>query len=332
VTHPSAPKAQKAPTSASKKSATASPGAPATASTLPHILRLWLSLEPAWRYTSLTATILAILYTVGTAGHLYRPTLPLLLAMTPGFLALCGAAVIAPAILRGGRRAAITAAALYLVTFGLEALGVATGLVFGPYHYGPTLGPGALGVPFVIAFNWVIVVYGATVLASWAVGALRQRGGQGSLHQAERRAKRGTRGSQNAVLPRKDPRTFIGNLIVSILAGILATVFDWIMEPVAIHLDYWQWTGGDIPFQNYAAWFLIATMAAFLLIQTGQVGMRTGPFHSGSGATKAQRRHHETPSALHPGRLQSQDSLVAFYVIAQALYFIILRAGWVLGV
>jgi putative membrane protein len=47
-----------------------------------------------------------------------------------------------------------------------------------------------------------------------------------------------------------------------VLAGLLTVAFDWIMEPVAIRLDYWTWAGGDIPLQNYLAWFLIAAAAA----------------------------------------------------------------------
>jgi putative membrane protein len=49
----------------------------------------------------------------------------------------------------------------YAVTFALEAIGTATGLVFGPYDYGNVLGVMVLAVPVVIGFNWVLVVLGA---------------------------------------------------------------------------------------------------------------------------------------------------------------------------
>ena len=50
-----------------------------------------------------------------------------------------------------------------------------------------------------------------------------------------------------------------------VLDGALLTVFfDWVMEPVAVKLGFWQWEGGVIPFFNYLCWFLIS--AALLLL------------------------------------------------------------------
>ena len=34
--------------------------------------------------------------------------------------------------------------------------------------------------------------------------------------------------------------------------------FDWLMEPVAVKLGYWQWINGEIPFFNYVSWFIIS--------------------------------------------------------------------------
>ena len=53
------------------------------------------------------------------------------------------------------------------------------------------------------------------------------------------------------------------------MAAFLATGFDWIMEPVAMKLDYWQWVGQIIPFQNYRAWFLIGLAVGGSFIVTG---------------------------------------------------------------
>jgi putative membrane protein len=44
--------------------------------------------------------------------------------------------------------------------------------------------------------------------------------------------------------------------------ALLATFFDWIMEPVAMKLGFWQWTNDEIPFFNYTSWFVIS----FLLL------------------------------------------------------------------
>jgi bisanhydrobacterioruberin hydratase len=44
------------------------------------------------------------------------------------------------------------------------------------------------------------------------------------------------------------------------VAAGLTVAFDAVMEPVAIALGYWTWTGGAIPLRNYAAWFLISAV------------------------------------------------------------------------
>jgi putative membrane protein len=111
-----------------------------------------------------------------------------------------------------------------LVTFALEAIGVKTGMVFGAYNYGATLGIKLFDVPLIIALNWVCVVFGAVAISDH----------------------------------------FIKNrLLAAIASAILCTVFDYVMEPSAIHLDYWNWHSVDIPLLNYAAWFLISLVASF---------------------------------------------------------------------
>jgi putative membrane protein len=166
------------------------------------------------------AFLLACLYLVGTLGHLWPQTRAPMAAMTPWFLLATGGAALLLALPERGRPAFLAwVAVCYLITFGLEVLGVATGKVFGAYRYGPVLGFHILDVPPVIGFNWVMLILAFSDLAS--------------------------------LLPR-------GRLYGPLLAAAAATGFDWVMEPAAIGLGYWTWAGGDIPLRNYAAWFLIA--------------------------------------------------------------------------
>ena len=240
-------------------------------------------------YIKTTAAIVVILYVVGTAAHLYRPTLGLMTAMTPWFLLACGLAVIWPSIRTGGKRFLIWGAVVYVVTFFLEALGIATGLVFGEYIYGPTLGVAAFGVPLVIAFNWAVVVYGAVRMAG--------------------RRKR-------------------SDIMTAVMTGAVATMFDWIMEPVAIRLDYWTWAGGDIPLQNYFAWFVIATVSAFAYRKLVSTARLAGSAVSSTGQTDSAG----TDGDLADGDLaDGAGSLVGFYVLVQACFFAALRTGWALG-
>ena len=39
---------------------------------------------------------------------------------------------------------------------------------------------------------------------------------------------------------------------------------DYLIEPVAIKLDFWFWKEGLIPAQNYVAWFIVAFILLLL--------------------------------------------------------------------
>jgi putative membrane protein len=125
------------------------------------------------------AGFIAIFFTVGILGHVFLPdwmvilTPPVLWAY--GLLVAAFAAAGVPmdglrsredAALRASQKRArlrliVWIVLTYAVTFALEAIGTATGLVFGPYDYGNVLGVMVLAVPVVIGFNWVLVVLGA---------------------------------------------------------------------------------------------------------------------------------------------------------------------------
>jgi len=169
--------------------------------------------------------LIADIYLVGMVLHAFSVTLPYMLLFTPVILLLFGLLALYPAWLEGNRRLLIWILVTYAITLFLEIVGVKTGIVFGSYHYGPVLGLKVGEVPLVIGFNWVIVVLGFVRLSE--------------------------RITDSAV---------IGGL----LTGALCVAYDYVLEPVAIGLDYWQWHGPVIPLQNYIAWFLIATAAAWV--------------------------------------------------------------------
>ncbi len=221
-------------------------------------------------YGKAAAAVLTILMAVGAVGHLQPSTLPWMLKLTPGFGMLTGLVVLAPALAQSGRKFAAWVAGTYGFTFAAEAAGVATGAVFGAYAYGPTLGPAWRGVPLLIAFNWVVVVHGACCVAGRALPP-----GLGKLRRPA----------------------------LALLAGLACAAFDYLMEPVAVRLDYWQWAGGAIPLQNYAAWFAIAALA--------------GLFH---------------PAAAGPDRAAAPGGrLAGFYLGLQAVFFVVLQWGWKFG-
>ncbi len=173
----------------------------------------------------ITASALGLVFIIGFTGHLQAATLPLMLQLTPYILCAASILVLLRTLRDDPRHLLLWTAGTYLFTFAAETAGVATGAVFGPYHYGSTLGIKFLEVPLIIGFNWTIIVF---ALSSFVF-------------------------------------RYINNpLRGAVLTGLLAALFDWMMEPAAVALHYWTWdTTAGIPLQNYLAWFLIAAVCAF---------------------------------------------------------------------
>jgi putative membrane protein len=48
--------------------------------------------------------------------------------------------------------------------------------------------------------------------------------------------------------------------IVSVLldGALLAVLFDWVIEPAAIKMGYWQWKDGEVPVFNYYCWGFVS--------------------------------------------------------------------------
>lgn len=172
--------------------------------------------------------IIYIMFGVGIVGHIVPATHDLMIFLTPFFLFGMGLFVIHPAFINKDLKALSWIFITYLVTFTTEVVGVKTGLVFGEYTYGATLGLHLLEVPVVIGFNWVLVVVGSVLVA----------------------------------------KKLTKNIYVaSLIGGLISMVFDIFLEPVAIEYDYWTWAGSSIPIQNYIAWFVIAAIFSFAFLK-----------------------------------------------------------------
>jgi uncharacterized membrane protein len=66
------------------------------------------------------------------------------------------------------------------ISFASEVIGVATGLIFGAYHYTDLLGPKLLGVPPMIQVGYLATGYASVIMArlwrvhsSWSAGTSR---------------------------------------------------------------------------------------------------------------------------------------------------------------
>jgi putative membrane protein len=116
-----------------------------------------------------------------------------------------------------------------MLGFSAEWLGVHKGWVFGNYAYSRVLGFSLLEVPLIIGVNWALVVSGCYVISQYLIKHLLK----------------------------KDSA-----IVLVVLTGVLATLFDFVMEPVAIHFNFWQWDGGSIPVYNYISWCAVSALAA----------------------------------------------------------------------
>ncbi len=107
-----------------------------------------------------------------------------------------------------------------LIGFFIEVYGVSTGLIFGNYKYGETLGFKFLDTPLSMGVNWILTAYSSAALVSLAT---------------------------------KDTLNWF---LKSILAAALMVSLDSFIEPVAPQIDMWSWENGVVPFKNYVGWLL----------------------------------------------------------------------------
>jgi len=101
-----------------------------------------------------------------------------------------------------------------------EIIGVNTGLIYGSYSYGSTLGIKLLNVPLIIGVNWITT----TAICGTIASKLRVRS-----H-------------------------------LKILIAILLMIFlDLFIEPVAPRIDMWSFSFSEsAPLSNYITWFIVA--------------------------------------------------------------------------
>ena len=129
----------------------------------------------------------------------------------------------------GWKRAVSMLALVFIVSLLFESVGVATGWVYGPYHYTVQLGLKFLGlVPYIIPAAWFMMSYPSFVIADWLV-------------------------------PSKWTR-WQRILAVATVGGLVMTAWDLIMDPIMVAGGNWVWgvKGAyfGIPLQNYWGWWL----------------------------------------------------------------------------
>jgi len=181
----------------------------------------------------------------GVLGILFSPYKDWFVSSTPLVL-LFMFLLLANTQLKAIKNFLLSFAIAFVISMATEIIGVNTGLLFGEYQYGPVLGPKILGVPWLIGLNWFVIVYCS---------------GSFLLHSVE-------------LVERKltIPLTVPTSTTMVVLGGAaMATFFDFILEPVAVKLNFWTWNRGDIPLFNYLCWFVVSAILLRINLQLKQV-------------------------------------------------------------
>ncbi len=167
-----------------------------------------------------TAVFFVIFYLVGIAGMLLPFSFPLFVKLIPVALILSSVALAFYHKSFDAKTLAVFIS-IYLIGFFVEVAGVNTGLIFGNYTYGDSLGIKAFNTPLIIGLNWLLLVYiSASVLE----------------------------------------KTNLHVTVKVIFSALMMLGYDLIIEQIAPLLNMWNWQNEMVPLNNYIAWFFLAVV------------------------------------------------------------------------
>lgn len=189
-----------------------------------------------------TALFLALLFHVsGAIGILFTPYRQWFIDQTPVNFLLMGALLVYTQKDRNFYFF-LFLGLCYVLGMLTEIIGVNTGLLFGQYAYSGVLGWKVLNVPLIIGVNWFIAIFCSCniiyAMNDWLYRKLSAGGLPPSSWQ-------------------------FAAFVIDV--AMLATLFDFMLEPVALELGYWKWLPeGTIPLNNFLSWFVISLVLAVI--------------------------------------------------------------------
>ena len=166
-----------------------------------------------------TKIFIVIFYTVGIIGLSLTLTHALFLELIPVALALSFIALAIFHPSKKNKKTTIVFSGIFILSIVIEAIGVNTGLIFGNYLYGNSLGFKVFNTPIIIGINWLFLVY-----------------------------------TSSSVLEQLKIHVYAK----IVFSSLIMLVYDIVLEQVASKIDMWYWSNNIIPFQNYIAWFFIS--------------------------------------------------------------------------
>ena len=168
---------------------------------------------------------LALFYAIGVIAIYIPFTASFFISLTPITL-LMSLGLLALYTAENNTKTLLFFLFVFIAGYFIEVIGVNTGLIFGHYKYGETLGYKVFETPLMMGFNWVLMIYLTASL------------------------------SENIKTP---------PVVKVLMASALMIVYDLILEQFAPDLRMWTWQNNDIPLQNYFAWFGVSLVFHSLL-------------------------------------------------------------------
>ncbi|MDQ6643289.1 MAG: carotenoid biosynthesis protein [Chloroflexota bacterium] len=184
------------------------------------------------RFLRLLLWIFCVAYPIAVIGVAFNVHPPFSMSWAGSVLLILEGLMVTVALMdEYGPRGLFAALVIAFFSYGVEAVGVNTGFPFGSYRYTGILSPVLPGgVPLPVVFAWLTIIL--------AVRRLTVR-----------------------------PPLLVGRrwLISTVVAALLATLLDLVLEPVAFHLEhYWTWLVPSnfayygVPLANFLAWFVVS--------------------------------------------------------------------------
>ena len=132
-------------------------------------------------------------------------------------------------------KAITTILTLSIFSMVIETVGVLTGFPYGFFFYTPNLGPKIGVVPWTVSFGWVPLV-----IASWTL--------------TERLLK-----NQTSILKK------------AIAGSVIITIFDLVLDPGAVALNFWFWSSHgayyNVPISNFFGWILSGFIGMAIILK-----------------------------------------------------------------
>jgi putative membrane protein len=181
-----------------------------------------LASAPANKYYNIRIMILVVLHAVGLLGMIFEETRPYFILVTPVHLVICSMVLFFDKdILELGYL--YFALFTFVVSMTSEAIGVASGVLFGEYYYTSVLGTKLFDVPLVIGVLWIGLVYSANQLAN---------------------------------------RLTTNKLVAAFTAAVFLVLMDILIEQFALFSGMWIWKTSYIPNYNYLTWFMVGLVCS----------------------------------------------------------------------